>query len=134
MRTLMIVAAFLSFAACNEVAVAPVAVATAASTDTIPSNAVQSSAGFTTQINAFRASQGMGPLRQSAELARAAQAHADDMVARAYFSHQSAGGPNGSNLLERAQSAGCNPRAVAENIAEGQKSEAEVLDGWANSS
>ena len=66
-------------------------------------------------------------------LTRAAQAHAEDMAARGYFSHQSPGGPNGDDLGDRARAAGCSFRSVAENIAQGQRSEAEVLTGWANS-
>lgn len=72
-------------------------------------------------------------MRQNAILTRAAQAHAEDMAARGYFSHQSPGGPNGDNLAERAASAGCAMRAGAENIASGQRSEAEVFVGWQNS-
>jgi uncharacterized protein YkwD len=97
------------------------------------SAAVTSADSFTTLINNFRGGQGVSPLRQSASLSSAAQAHADDMVARGYFSHRSDGGPNGETLMSRAQAAGCNARALAENIAEGQPREADVLRSWANS-
>ena len=89
---------------------------------------------FTAALSAFRASQGLGPVRQNAILTRAAQAHAEDMAQRNYFSHSSPGGPNGDNLMQRAASAGCAMRAGAENIANGQRSQTEVLTAWEGSS
>ncbi len=98
------------------------------------SSAAPSSGGnFAADINAFRASQGLGAIRTNVALTRAAQAHADDMAARNYFSHQSPGGPNGDTFVERAQSAGCVMTSGAENIASGQTSQAAVLVGWQNS-
>jgi uncharacterized protein YkwD len=88
---------------------------------------------FGKAFNAFRASQGLGPLQENAILTRAAQAHAQDMENRGYFSHSSAGGPNGRNLKARATAAGCNLRAGAENIAQGQRSEQEVFVAWRES-
>lgn len=85
---------------------------------------------FGRTYNAFRASQGLGPLQENPILTRAAQAHAQDMERRGYFSHESVGGPNGNNLKARANAAGCNMRAGAENIAQGQKSEQEVFAAW----
>ncbi|PJI84992.1 Cysteine-rich secretory protein family protein [Yoonia maricola] len=89
--------------------------------------------GFTADINAFRASQGRGQLQPNAALTRAAQAHAEDMARRGYFSHTSVGGPNGDNFQARARSAGCAMRTGAENIATGQRSEAGVFETWENS-
>lgn len=88
---------------------------------------------FANDLNAFRASQGSGRVQQDASLTRAAQRHARDMAARNYFSHQSPGGPNGNNLTERMKSGGCSPRAGAENIAQGQTTEASVLTAWQGS-
>ncbi|MFT6944278.1 MAG: hypothetical protein ACJAUW_000850 [Yoonia sp.] len=88
---------------------------------------------FGKTYNAFRTSQGLGPLQDNAILTRAALAHALDMENRGYFSHSSVGGPNGRDLEARANAAGCNIRAGAENIAQGQKSEQEVFADWRDS-
>ncbi len=94
---------------------------------------VRSTASFTRSLNDFRASQGVGPLRQSSVLTLAAQRHAEDMRARDYFSHRSPGGPHGSSLIRRAQAAGCRVSYVSENIGKGQDNEQEILQGWAES-
>jgi uncharacterized protein YkwD len=84
-------------------------------------------------LNTFRTEQGVGTMRPSAALTRAAQSHAADMERRGYFSHSSVGGPNGDDLVARALSAGCTMRAGAENIAQGQRSEQQVFAAWQNS-
>ena len=61
---------------------------------------------------------------------KAAQAHSADMVARAFYSHTS---PGGSRPWDRAAAAGSTHRTIGENIACGQRSPAEVVDGWMNS-
>ena len=88
---------------------------------------------FTTLINNFRSAQGQGALVQDAALTRAAQLHAQDMVARGYFSHEAQNGPNGRTFKQRAVAAGCAMNSGAENIAQGQRTEAEVMNAWANS-
>lgn len=87
-------------------------------------------AGSVTQIvNAQRAANGLSAVRNDARLARAAQAHAEDMVAQGYFSHT---GANGSRFSQRARAAGYTC-AAAENIASGQKTSATVMEDWMNS-
>ena len=54
-------------------------------------------------INAQRRAHGLAPLKANARLARAARAHAADMVARAYFSHVS---PSGTSFTDRLRRAG----------------------------
>ncbi|MCF2870001.1 CAP domain-containing protein [Octadecabacter sp. G9-8] len=81
-------------------------------------------------LNSERAAQGLGALSEDVNLSRAAQAHAQDMVTQGYFSHE---GRNGSSFVQRAQAAGY-PCVAAENIANGQLSEAAVMTGWMNSS
>jgi uncharacterized protein YkwD len=63
-------------------------------------------------------------------LTAAAQAHSADMVARAFYSHTS---PEGRQPWDRAAAAGSTRRTIGENIACGQRSPAEVVDGWMNS-
>ncbi|WP_329372297.1 CAP domain-containing protein [Streptomyces sp. NBC_01483] len=80
--------------------------------------------------NAERAAEGLAPLAVDAPLTTAAQAHSDDMVARAFYSHTS---PDGSRPWDRAATAGSSRRTIGENIACGQRSPAEVVRGWMNS-
>ncbi len=91
--------------------------------------AIQSTSEMMSLLNFQRASQGLGPVQEDARLSRSAQAHAADMEANGYFSHQ---GQNGSRFYERAAAAGyaC---AAAENIASGQPSEDIVVRGWMGS-
>ncbi|WP_019069209.1 CAP domain-containing protein [Streptomyces hokutonensis] len=80
--------------------------------------------------NAERAGAGLRPLAVDPLLAAAAQAHSTDMVARAFYSHTS---PDGSQPWDRAAAAGSRRRTIGENIACGQRSPAEVVEGWMNS-
>ncbi|MFF2997064.1 CAP domain-containing protein [Streptomyces sp. NPDC057950] len=80
--------------------------------------------------NAERAGEGLPPLLADTPLTVAAQAHSDDMVARAFYSHTS---PDGSRPWDRAAAAGSARRTIGENIACGQRSAAEVVSGWMNS-
>ncbi|XID74136.1 CAP domain-containing protein [Alkanindiges sp. WGS2144] len=63
-------------------------------------------------------------------LAKAAQAHSDDMAVNNYFSHT---GLDGSNIGDRALAAGYNYRYTGENIAAGQESIDEVMEAWLKS-
>jgi uncharacterized protein YkwD len=116
------------FAACTATPPAPTP-STGAATAVAPSDA-----SFTQMLNSFRAAQGQGPVRANPALTRAAQAHAEDMLERNYFSHRAPNGPNGETFGQRAASAGCAIQSGAENIAFGQSSQAEVFTGWQNSS
>ncbi|MFD4554291.1 CAP domain-containing protein [Streptomyces sp. NPDC058469] len=80
--------------------------------------------------NAERARAGLPALAVDPLLAAAAQAHSSDMVARAFYSHTS---PDGSQPWDRAAAAGSRRRTIGENIACGQRSAAEVVEGWMNS-
>ncbi|MFE7272016.1 CAP domain-containing protein [Streptomyces sp. NPDC057623] len=80
--------------------------------------------------NRERTRAGLRPLAVDAALAGAAQAYSSDMAARAFYSHTS---PEGSRPWDRAAAAGSRMRAIGENIACGQRSPAEVVEGWMNS-
>ncbi|HEX4965226.1 MAG TPA: CAP domain-containing protein [Thermoanaerobaculia bacterium] len=82
-------------------------------------------------VNAERKRAGAPPLAANSKLDEAAQLHAEDMLARAYFDHES---PAGKTVRERAKTAGYEWRAIGENIAEGQTSMAQVMDTWMHSS
>lgn len=124
MKTLFLAIALCGLAACE----------TTGGATQVSSDSVSLTGSFGPDLNAFRASQGRSALQQSAVLTRTAQLHAQDMAQRGYFSHQSPGGPNGDDLSGRLVSGGCRTRAGAENIAQGQTSEASVFVAWQNSS
>ncbi|MFH8283372.1 CAP domain-containing protein [Streptomyces antibioticus] len=80
--------------------------------------------------NRERAAAGLRPLAVDARLTTAAQAHCADMVARRFYSHTS---PEGGQPWDRTAAAGSPLRTVGENIACGQRTAAEVVEGWMNS-
>ena len=80
--------------------------------------------------NAQRSAHGLGPLTADGRLAAAAQGHNDDMVARGFFAHES---PDGASVADRVRAAGYSYGVVAENIAAGQRTAADVVQGWMDS-
>jgi uncharacterized protein YkwD len=52
------------------------------------------------------------------------------MLARSFYGHET---PEGRTPLDRVQASGYAPSTVAENIARGQFSVEEVMDGWMES-
>ncbi|GAA0497839.1 CAP domain-containing protein [Deinococcus depolymerans] len=71
------------------------------------------------------------PLLPHPALDLAAQGQSAAMALYGYFDHTSA--LDGSSPLRRVQTAGLNPASVAENIAAGQTTPAEAVDGWLRS-
>ncbi len=69
-------------------------------------------------------------LRWDEQLEQAAQAHADDMHRRNYFSHTSA---NGADFSDRVTRAGYDWKAVGENIAKGYPTARSVVEAWRSS-
>ncbi|QEE36225.1 CAP domain-containing protein [Octadecabacter sp. SW4] len=119
--------ALLALTACVVVPV-PIAGGTA-SGPAAPLAAVPTS-GFGAMLNKARADNGLGPLAPNARLAAAAQVHAQDMVQRSYFSHQS---PNGATPATRVRAQGYCYRFLAENIGSGQPNEARIVAAWMGS-
>ncbi|WP_159627446.1 CAP domain-containing protein [Massilia puerhi] len=70
------------------------------------------------------------PLAWNPALGNAALAHSQDMATRRYFSHHAR---DGSQAAERALRAGYTWRRVGENIAFGQRSPREAVEGWLDS-
>ncbi|MDP2656630.1 MAG: CAP domain-containing protein [bacterium] len=70
---------------------------------------------------------GIGFLSYNDQLIAAAQNHADDMKTNGYYSHLSL---DGSNIGNRVKAEGYDYAVVGENIAKGQRSVKEVMDGW----
>lgn len=82
-------------------------------------------------VNAERARHGLPPLVVSAELTRSARAYALTMGQGNFFGHV---GPDGSSLVTRNEAAGYrNWTYLAENLAAGQRSPEEAMNGWLNS-
>ena len=70
------------------------------------------------------------PLSWSCKLEEAARGHSEDMAELEFFSHT---GPEGSQIGERVSERHYQWSAVGENIAAGQNSVDEVVDGWLSS-
>lgn len=87
-------------------------------------------AGILAEVNTERKKAGVPPLRANSLLDKAAQRHAEDMLARGYFAHES---PAQKTVRERAREAGYDWRTIGENIAEGQFTVDEVMKTWMNS-
>jgi uncharacterized protein YkwD len=83
-----------------------------------------------TETNRARRSRGLGALTENPVLSAAALAHARDMAARGYFAHES---PDGGSVVTRVERQGYNYRQVGENLAVGQTSAEEVIQGWTDS-
>lgn len=101
----------------------------AQATDSVQGGDVQSADDYAQHLNNERARHGLPPLRRNAQLDQAAQAHAQDLQGRR-LSHT---GSDGSSVSDRASRAGYNYRSIAENVASGQRSNAEVTQDWMNS-
>jgi uncharacterized protein YkwD len=82
------------------------------------------------RVNAERRAHRLGPFVENALLDQAAQRHADDMIRRSYYSHES---PDGASVMERSRLAGYTASVIGENIAEGQGTVIEVMKGWMES-
>jgi uncharacterized protein YkwD len=82
-------------------------------------------------VNAARQAAGRPPLAADPRLDAAAQAHAEDMLARSYYAHLS---PEGSTPHARVAAAGFDAALVAENIAARHLSVELAMAGWMASS
>ncbi|MFG1665610.1 CAP domain-containing protein [Streptomyces sp. Y7] len=96
----------------------------------LPGDLPRTAAEVVDLTNRERARAGLRPLSADPALTTAAQSYSADMAARAFYSHTS---PEGTQPWDRAAAAGSRMRAIGENIACGQRSPAEVVEGWMNS-
>jgi uncharacterized protein YkwD len=83
------------------------------------------------RVNAEREKEGLPPLVADPRLDLAAQKHAEDMLARIYYSHET---PEGAAPRQRLQAAGFLADAVGENIAAGHFSVDTAMNAWLHSS
>ena len=82
-------------------------------------------------INAYRTANGRSPLVLDARLTRAAAMQSEAQAGRSWIGHSGSGG---STPMQRARSAGFPAKLASENVAAGQKSFADVLAYWKQSS
>jgi uncharacterized protein YkwD len=81
-------------------------------------------------VNAARRDAGCPALSVDRRLVEAARGHAEDMASNGYFAHES---PWGEGAGDRVSDTGYDWKRYAENIARGQDSPYEVVNGWLNS-
>lgn len=81
-------------------------------------------------INAYRAKRGLPALKLEKPLTRAARLHAADLAKGDRLSHT---GSDGSDPWTRVRATGYRPQLAAENVGAGQRSFAELLQGWKGS-
>lgn len=82
-------------------------------------------------VNSERAKNGLSALSWADDVAAVARAHSSDMINRGFFSHTN---PDGESPFDRLKNNGISYRTAAENIAYGQKTPADVMSAWMNSS
>ncbi len=81
-------------------------------------------------VNVERAKQGLRPLTYNWELSRVARYKSEDMRDKHYFSHTS---PTYGSPFDMIRAFGIRFTAAGENIAWGQRTPQEVMNGWMNS-
>lgn len=89
-----------------------------------------SSIGLLDETNLRRTDNGLTSLDANSQLAKAAQAKAEDMVARNYWSHTT---PDGKEPWWFITNVGYNYSTVGENLAYGFDSSTNTIAGWMNS-
>lgn len=81
-------------------------------------------------VNVERAKAGLPALKSDWELARVAQAKSQDMHDKRYFDHTS---PTYGTPFNMIKNYGITYKSAGENIAQGQKTAAQVVSAWMNS-
>jgi uncharacterized YkwD family protein/spore coat assembly protein SafA len=81
-------------------------------------------------VNVERSKRGLQTLKSNWEIARVARYKSQDMINKKYFSHTS---PTYGSPFRMMESFGIRFSAAGENIAYGQRTPAEVMNGWMNS-
>ncbi|TFB13396.1 hypothetical protein E3U55_16105 [Filobacillus milosensis] len=81
-------------------------------------------------VNEERAKEGLEPLEFSVDVSHVARAKSQDMAKNNYFSHES---PTYGSPFEMMTEFGVHYWSAGENIAMGQRTPEQVMDGWMNS-
>ena len=82
-------------------------------------------------VNVERTKRGLKPLTLNIKLSNVATLKSQDMINKNYFSHTS---PTYGSPFDMMKQFGISYTAAAENIAKGQKTPAQVVNAWMNSS
>jgi uncharacterized YkwD family protein/spore coat assembly protein SafA len=82
-------------------------------------------------VNVERSKRGLQPLKENWQLSRVARYKSQDMINKNYFSHTS---PTYGSPFKMMETFGIRFSAAGENIAYGQRTPAEVMTAWMNSS
>ncbi len=98
--------------------------------DVLPYATQMSIDGLVQETNERRTAQAQKPLALNAQLTKAAQIKAQDMVERDYWSHNT---PDGNAPWEFVNNAGYSYAKAGENLAYGFTDEDDVVGGWMNS-
>lgn len=98
--------------------------------DVLPYATQMSIQNLVGETNERRAAQQAAPLQLNAQLTKAAQTKAQDMVERNYWSHNT---PEGNAPWEFVNNAGYSYAKAGENLAYGFNDEDAVVGGWMNS-
>lgn len=127
MRLAASLAAFLALSGCFVpiVVTTPAAVVSRERAVSAPSDA-----RFDAAFASFRRGQGLPVATPNAALTRAAQRHAEDMVAQGYFAHESKDGRSYIQRLAEQGYVSCYP---VENLAWGQSNSEQALREWIGS-
>lgn len=99
-------------------------------TNTSDSNVSEYEKRVVELVNIERAKYGLSPLTLNAELSRVARLKSQDMRDKNYFSHTS---PTYGSPFDMMKQFGISYRTAGENIARGQRTPEEVVNGWMNS-
>lgn len=83
-----------------------------------------------TLVNQERAKAGLAPLKINTKLAGVAERKAEDLRDKNYFAHNS---PTYGSPFDMMKQFGITYTSAGENIAKGQKTPTEVMNGWMNS-
>lgn len=83
-----------------------------------------------TLVNEERAKEGLKPLELDTELSDVAREKSKDMMDKGYFDHTS---PTYGSPFDMMKQFGIEYSSAGENIAKGQKTPEEVMEGWMNS-
>ncbi|WP_110112204.1 CAP domain-containing protein [Bacillus sp. CGMCC 1.16541] len=82
-------------------------------------------------VNQERQKAGLAPLQLDTKLSDVAREKSRDMMNKGYFDHQS---PTYGSPFDMMKRFGISYKAAGENIAKGQRTPEEVMNGWMNSS
>jgi uncharacterized protein YkwD len=81
-------------------------------------------------VNEYRSSKGLSALSLDSHATAAAEILVKDMANHDHMSHV---GPNGADLQKRLTMAGYHYKVAAENVSVGQRSFAQIVEGWKQS-